>query len=50
LYTGIQVTLPGESTSAHKHRASALRFIMKAKAVVADGNKITLEVNDFVIT
>lgn len=52
LYTGIQVTRPGESTSAHKHKASALRFIMEGKNgyTVVDGNKIMLEVNDFVIT
>jgi len=52
LYTGIQVTRPGESTSAHRHRASALRFIMEGSKgyTVVDGNKIILEVNDFVIT
>ena len=52
LYTGIQVTRPGEFTSAHRHRASALRFIMEGKKgyTVVDGNKIMLEVNDFVIT
>lgn len=52
LYTGIQVTRPGESTSAHRHRASALRFIMEGSGgyTVVDGNKITFEVNDFVIT
>jgi gentisate 1,2-dioxygenase len=52
LYTGIQVTRPGEFTSAHRHRASALRFIMEGKKgyTIVDGNKIMLEVNDFVIT
>ncbi len=52
LYTGIQVTKPGESTSAHRHKASALRFIMEGKGgyTVVDGHKITFEVNDFVIT
>ena len=52
LYTGIQVTRPGESTSAHKHKASALRFIMEGEGgyTVVNGNKITFEVNDFVIT
>jgi gentisate 1,2-dioxygenase len=52
LYTGIQVTRPGESTSAHRHKASALRFIMEGDKgyTVVDGNKIMLEVNDFVIT
>ncbi|RZJ72766.1 cupin domain-containing protein [Flavobacterium sp.] len=52
LYTGIQVTRPGESTSAHRHKASALRFIMEGNGgyTVVDGNKVTFEVNDFVIT
>jgi len=52
LYTGIQVTRPGESTSAHRHKASALRFIMEGSGgyTVVDGNKITFEINDFVIT
>ncbi|MBC7607394.1 MAG: cupin domain-containing protein [Burkholderiales bacterium] len=52
LYTGIQVTRPGESTSAHRHKASALRFIMEGEGgyTVVDGHKITFEVNDFVIT
>ena len=46
------MTRPGESTSAHRHRASALRFIMEGSKgyTVVDGNKIMLEVNDFVIT
>lgn len=52
LYTGIQVTRTGESTSAHRHKASALRFIMEGEGgyTVVDGSKITFEVNDFVIT
>ncbi len=52
LYTGIQVTRPGESTSAHRHKAAALRFIMEGEGgyTVVNGNKITFEVNDFVIT
>ena len=52
LYSGIQVTRPGEFTSAHRHRASALRFIMEGEGgyTIVDGNKIILEVNDFVIT
>jgi gentisate 1,2-dioxygenase len=52
LFSGLQVTLPGESTPAHRHRASALRFIMEGSGgyTVVDGHKITLGVNDFVIT
>jgi len=52
LYTGIQVTRPGESTPAHKHKASALRFIMEGEGgyTVVDGNRVTFEPRDFVIT
>lgn len=52
LYAGIQITQPGEFTPAHRHAASALRFIMEgAKGyTIVDGNKIELGVRDFVIT
>lgn len=52
LFSGIQITNPGEFTSAHRHKASALRFIMEGSGgyTIVDGNKIMLEVNDFVIT
>ena len=52
MFSGLQVTLPGESTPAHRHRASALRFIMEGSGgyTIVDGHKISLEVNDFVIT
>src|SRR5262245_58128268 len=29
LYTGIQIMLPGEAASAHRHASSALRFVME---------------------
>jgi hypothetical protein len=29
LYTGVQVMNPGEAASAHRHQASALRFVME---------------------
>ncbi|MGM1428365.1 cupin domain-containing protein [Sphingobacterium lactis] len=52
LYAGIQVTQPGESTPAHRHKAAALRFIMEGDKgyTIVNGNKISLGVNDFVIT
>jgi gentisate 1,2-dioxygenase len=52
LYTGLQVTQPGEFTSAHRHAASALRFIIEGKGAytVVDGHKINLNPGDFVIT
>lgn len=52
LYAGIQVTQPGEATSAHRHVASALRFIMEGRNgyTIVNGHKIMLNENDFVIT
>ncbi|MCP5084138.1 MAG: cupin domain-containing protein [Alphaproteobacteria bacterium] len=52
LFSGIQVMWPGEKTSAHKHAASALRFIMEGSGgyTVVDGHKITFSARDFVIT
>jgi gentisate 1,2-dioxygenase len=52
LYSGIQVMGPGECASSHRHSASALRFIMEGSGAFTnvDGHKITLGVNDFVLT
>jgi gentisate 1,2-dioxygenase len=52
LYSGLQVMFPGELASAHAHSASALRFIMEGSGAytIVDGHKMTLAVNDFVLT
>jgi gentisate 1,2-dioxygenase len=52
LYTGLQVMNPGEVASAHRHSASALRFIMEGSGAytVVDGHRITLGPRDFVLT
>jgi len=52
LYSGLQVMRPGEAASAHAHSASALRFIMEGRGAytIVDGHKMTLGVNDFVLT
>lgn len=52
LYTGLQVMRPGELASAHRHSASALRFIMEGHGAytVVDGHKMTLTGRDFVLT
>ena len=52
LYTGVQVMGPGEGASAHRHAASALRFIMEGTGAftVVDGERITLGPRDFVLT
>jgi gentisate 1,2-dioxygenase len=43
---------PGEFTSAHRHQASALRFVMEGKGAytVVDGERLSLDARDFVLT
>ena len=52
LYTGVQVMNPGEFTSAHRHQASALRFVMEGRGAytVVDGEKMWLGARDLVLT
>lgn len=52
LFSGIQVMRPGEAASAHRHAASALRFIMEGAGAytVVDGHRIDLGARDFVLT
>src|SRR3546814_3368456 len=51
-YTTLFRSRPGEITPAHKHTASAHRFIMEGKGAytVVDGHPITLGANDYVLT
>lgn len=52
LYTGVQVMNPGEAASAHRHMASALRFIMEGAGAytIVEGERMTLGARDFVLT
>jgi gentisate 1,2-dioxygenase len=52
LYTGIQIMLPGESATAHRHTASALRFIIEGEGAytVVNGEKLHLHARDLVLT
>ena len=52
LYSGIQIMLAGEKASAHRHGASALRWIIEGEGAytIVDGEKAKLAGNDFVIT
>jgi len=52
LFSGLQVMRPGELASAHRHSASALRFIMEGKGAytIVDGHKIDLAARDLVLT
>ena len=52
LFSGLQVMKPGEITPAHRHTASAQRFIMEGGGAytVVDGHPIELGQYDYVLT
>ncbi len=52
LFAGYQIILPGEIAPAHRHVASALRFIVEGKDSYSaiGGEKTMMEEGDFVIT
>ncbi|MGJ3507873.1 cupin domain-containing protein [Enemella sp. A6] len=52
LYTGIQIMNPMESMTAHRHAASALRFVIEGEGAwtIVDGDKLRVKANDFAIT
>lgn len=52
LYSGIQIMNPGESMTAHRHAASALRFVIEGSGAwtIVDGDRLRVGPNDFAIT
>ena len=52
LFSGLQTMAPGERASAHRHTASALRFIMEGAGAftIVEGHQIDLGARDFVLT
>jgi len=52
LFAGLQIILPGEVAPAHRHTASALRFIIEGKDAftAVGGERTMMEPGDFVIT
>jgi gentisate 1,2-dioxygenase len=52
LYAGLQLILPGEVAPAHRHAASALRFVVEGDGAytAVDGEKTIMHEGDFVIT
>ena len=52
LYTGLQVMGPGESMTAHRHQAAALRFVLEGTGAwtIVDGQKLKVGPRDFAIT
>ncbi len=52
LYTGLQIMGPGESMTAHRHQAAALRFVQEGTGAwtIVDGQKLRVGPRDFAIT
>jgi gentisate 1,2-dioxygenase len=52
LYAGLQLILPGEIAPAHRHTASAIRFILDGDGAYTqvEGEKTVMSRGDFVIT
>jgi gentisate 1,2-dioxygenase len=52
LYSGLQLLNPGESMTAHRHTATALRFIMEGTGAwtVIGGDRVEAGSGDFIVT
>ena len=52
LYAGLQLILPGEVAPAHRHTASAIRFVLDGEGAytAVEGEKTVMRRGDFVIT
>ncbi len=52
LYSGLQLILPGEIASSHRHSQSALRFIVEGEGAytAVDGERTIMHPGDFIIT
>jgi len=52
LYAGLQLILPGEKAPAHRHTASALRFILEGNGAytAVDGERASMHPGDFILT
>ncbi len=52
LFAGIQLILPGEIADAHRHVASAIRFVLEGEGAytAVEGEKSAMKHGDFIIT
>ncbi len=52
VYAGLQLVLPGEFTSSHRHVACALRFIIEGEGAytAVDGQRVSMHPGDLVLT
>ena len=52
IFTGLQIILPGEVASAHRHTPNALRFVMKGEGAytAVGGERTMMRPGDFIVT
>jgi gentisate 1,2-dioxygenase len=52
LYAGLQLILPGEVASSHRHTQSALRFVVEGRGAytAVNGERTIMQPGDFIIT
>ena len=52
VYAGLQLVLPGEVTSTHRHAAAALRFILEGEGAytAVNGERFTMRPGDLILT
>lgn len=52
LYSGLQLILPGETAPAHRHTASALRFVLESNGghTTVAGERTAMARGDFIVT
>lgn len=52
LYAGLQLVLPGEVTSTHRHAAAAIRLILEGTGAytAVNGERTTMHPGDFILT
>ncbi len=52
LFAGLQLIMPGEVAPAHRHAASALRFVLEGRGAytAVEGERAIMEPGDFIIT
>ncbi len=52
IFTGLQIILPGEVASAHRHTPNALRFVMQGEGAytAVDGERTMMRPGDFIVT
>jgi gentisate 1,2-dioxygenase len=52
VYAGLQLVLPGEFTSSHRHMASAVRFVIEGEGAytAVDGERVIMHPGDLILT